>query len=137
MPISQFSGIENVNHYIFKAKAYVKQSQKMSENDKVTLLRTGINDEAFDVLLGYSKKHDRSVKKFFQILKKTLKKSISLATKLHELKQDHKEPLRVFAAQIRRYVCQMGLRGRKKIDKNCLQFLQAGVRNEFIELLPK
>jgi hypothetical protein len=129
MPIPQFSGVENVDHYIFKAKAYVKQFKQMSENERVTLLRTGIKDEAFDFSLGYSKKQVRTVKKFFQILKKTF----SPATKLHELKQDNKEPIRVFAVSIRRYVCQMGLRGRQKIDRNCLQFFQAGVRSEFTE----
>jgi hypothetical protein len=134
IPVPSFNGSSNVENYIFNAKAYTNQFKTLPEADKIILLRTGISGQASEVLLGYHR-DIKSVKTLLLVLRKTYKKKGNAATKLYELKQETKEPVRVFATRIRRYICQMGLTDKKKINKNCLQFFQAGIRSEFVERL--
>ena len=59
------------------------------------------------------------------------KNKTKAATKLHQLKQDTGEKVRVFVARIRRYVRKIAIR--RKIDRTCLEFFKAGIRREFVD----
>jgi hypothetical protein len=86
IPVPSFNGSTNVDNNVFNAKAYTNQFKTLPEADKIILLRTDINGQASEVLLGYHR-DIKYVKKLLLVLRKTYKKKDDAATKLYELKQ--------------------------------------------------
>jgi hypothetical protein len=133
IPIPQFTGVEDVEYYIDNARVYIHQFKHLREAKRVSLLRSGISGEARDVLKAYSDKDLGTVSQFYSVLKRMFKKKTKAATKLHQLKQETSEKVRVFAARIRRYVRKIAIQ--KKINRTCLEFFKAGIRSEFADRL--